>query len=209
MESIAAGTVAWTLEQADKAATLAINALHCGVTDFIWKTFSNIPVWIPLYTVILVFFFLRLGWKKALVVTLSCVLTVVCCDQFANLAKDFFQRLRPCWDPFMLENGVRVLEAKGRTVSFGFFSGHAANAFGFAACSSLGFKNATVSKYLRDFPQRGYTLGIFIWAALVGVSRIFVGKHFLGDVLVGTAAGLLIGWLMARLARCIIVRWNL
>ena len=207
MESIATGTLAYTLEQADKAATLAINALHCGITDFIWKTFSNIPVWIPLYTVILIFFFLHLGWKKALVVTAACLLTFACCDRLSNMTKDFFERLRPCWDPFMVDNGLRVLERKGG--HFGFFSGHASNALGFAVCTSMGFNNATDSKYMRDFPQRGYTWGIFIWAALVGISRIFVGKHFLGDVLVGFMVGLLLGWFFARLARYAIARWNL
>lgn len=207
MESIATGTVAWTLEQADKVATLAINALHSGVTDFIWKTFSNISVWIPLYVTILVLFFLRLGWKKALVVTAACLLTFACCDRLSNFAKDFFERLRPCWDPYMVDNGLRILERKGGR--YGFFSGHASNALGFAACTSMGFRNATVSKYLRDFPQRTYTWGIFIWGGLVGISRIFVGKHFLGDVFVGFTVGLLIGWLMARLARYVITRWNL
>ena len=201
MESIATGTLAYTLEQADKAATLAINALHCGVTDFIWKTFSNIPVWIPLYVTVCVILFIRLGWKKALVVTAACALTVVCCDQLSNFSKSFFGRLRPCWDPDMLDRGLRLLERQGSR--FGFFSGHAANALGFAVCSSLGFKNDIRSRYA------GYTWGIFIWAAMVGISRIFVGKHFLGDVFVGFTVGLLIGWLMARLARYVITRWNL
>ena len=201
MESIAAGTLAYTLEQADKAATLAINALHSGVTDFIWKTFSNIPIWIPLYVVVAVFFFLRLSWKKALVVLAACVLTFACCDRLSNLTKEFFERFRPCWDQYMVDHGLRILERKGG--KFGFFSGHASNALGFAVCTSLGFKNDIRSRYT------GYSWAIFIWAALVGISRIFVGKHFLGDVLVGFTVGLLIGWLMARLARCAIARWNL
>ena len=40
---------------------------------------------------------------------------------------------------------------------------------------------------------------MFTWAALVAISRIFVGKHYTGDVIVGTivgiAAGLFFGWL--------------
>lgn len=201
MESFAAGTLTYTLEQADKAATLAINAVHSGVSDFIWETFSNIPVWIPLYLAVCVLFFVRLGWKKALVVTAACLLTFAFCDRLSNLTKDFFERLRPCWDQYMIDHGLRVLERKGG--KFGFFSGHASNALGFAICTSLGFKNDSRSRYT------GYSWAIFIWAAMVGISRIFVGKHFLGDVLVGFTVGLLIGWLMARLARYAIARWNL
>ena len=207
MESIAAGTVAWSLEQADKTATLAINTLHCGFTDTLWQIFSKIPVWIPLYALVLSFLFLRLGWRKALVVTAACLLTFALSDRLSDLTKHFFERLRPCWDPYMVDNGLRILERKGG--KFGFFSSHASNALGFAVCSSMGFKNATDSKYLRDFPQRTYTWGIVIWALLVGISRIFVGKHFLGDVLVGFAAGLALGWIFGRLARRVIARWNL
>lgn len=38
---------------------------------------------------------------------------------------------------------------------------------------------------------------IYSWATLVAISRIFVGKHFLGDVIVGTLVGLAIGSLVA------------
>ena len=41
------------------------------------------------------------------------------------------------------------------------------------------------------------------------MSRVFVGKHFFGDVLVGFAVGLLAGWLLAQLARLIIRRFRL
>ena len=49
---------------------------------------------------------------------------------------------------------------------------------------------------------------MFTGAALVGISRIFVGKHYLGDVLVGTivglAFGLAMGWLANKAAERII-----
>ena len=35
---------------------------------------------------------------------------------------------------------------------------------------------------------------------MVAVSRIFVGKHYLGDVIVGILVGSLTGWIFARLA---------
>ena len=33
---------------------------------------------------------------------------------------------------------------------------------------------------------------LFLWAALVAYSRIYVGVHFPGDVLVGTAIGIMV-----------------
>ena len=51
------------LEQADKTATLAINSLNSPATDIIWQTFSDKEIWYPLYFIVLVFLFVRLGWK--------------------------------------------------------------------------------------------------------------------------------------------------
>ena len=67
-------------------------------------------------------------------------------------------------------------------------------AMGFALCSAFCFKKGSGRK------MTAYTVLIVIWALLVGISRIFVGKHFLGDVLVGFAVGALVGWAVASLA---------
>jgi undecaprenyl-diphosphatase len=45
-----------------------------------------------------------------------------------------------------------------------------------------------------------YAIWMFIWAPLVAISRVFVGKHYLGDVLVGALVGGLAGYAFARLA---------
>lgn len=181
-----------TLEMADKNATLAINSLHCPVSDVVWQCFSDKLLWIPLYLAVLVFLFLRLGPRKALVVTLACVLTVLVCDQLANFTKEYFARFRPSWDDYMISNGLHLLEDKGNM--YGFYSAHAANALGFAVCSALGFRMDSRRSY------RPYGICICAWGVLVGLSRVFVGKHFLGDVLVGFAVGALAGWAMASIA---------
>lgn len=194
MESLAeVGGILGRAEQLDRDLTLAINAWHNPVTDAVWHFFSQVQIWYAMYLIIIVFFFIRLGWKKALVVTLSCILFVLACDQFANLIKHGVARLRPMEDADMLARGLHMLEEHGGL--YGFFSAHAANSLGFAVCSSMGFKNDRRRSY------RGYSLFIYVWAILVGVSRVFVGKHFLGDVLVGFAVGALFGWLCGSVAR--------
>ena len=180
------------LEQADRSASLFINSLNSPLSDLVWQFFSDKLVWIPLYLTVLVFFFLKLGWKSALRCLAACVLTILICDQFSNLIKDACARLRPCHDPWMLSHGLHMLEGKGNL--YGFFSAHAANAMGFALCSAFCFKKGSGRK------MTAYTVLIVIWALLVGISRIFVGKHFLGDVLVGFAVGALVGWAVASLA---------
>lgn len=190
------------LDGLDRAATLALNSLHVPATDAMWMLFSDKKVWYPLYLALAVLLFLRMNWKKALIVLVSAVLAVVSCDQLANLVKDAVCRLRPCWDSRMLSGGLRVLEGKGNL--YGFFSAHAANAFAVATSLSAGFRTGDKSR-----SYKGFSAGMYVWAALVGLSRIFVGKHFLGDVLTGAAVGLLIGWLFGRLARRAIEKYSL
>lgn len=45
-----------------------------------------------------------------------------------------------------------------------------------------------------------YGTWMFFWAFMVAISRVFVGKHYLGDVLVGILVGSLAGYAFARLA---------
>lgn len=178
----------------DKDITLAINSVHCVVSDFIWQIFSNKEIWFVLYFIVLLFLFRNLGWKKAIVAVLAIVLTIVCCDQFANFTKAYFERLRPCWDADMIAGGLHELEGKGNL--YGFYSAHAANAMGFAVSSAMLFKSDR--NLLRNYT--GYTVCIIIWALLVGFSRIFVGKHFFGDVMVGFAVGAIFGSIFAGIA---------
>lgn len=191
------------LHAIDQRVTLAINSLHSTITDPVWQLFSAKKIWFIMYAVILGFFFWNLGWKRALVVMCMCILTVTCCDQLGNIVKFAVARLRPCLDDTMLSGGLHMLEGASQKYCYGFFSAHAANALGFAVCSYLGFKNDTTRSY------KIYGWFICSWAILVGISRVFVGKHFLGDVLVGFIVGLVIGYAFARVGRWIIGRFSL
>jgi undecaprenyl-diphosphatase len=187
-----------TLEQADKLATLEINSWSSAITDPIWQIFSNIPIWVPMYVIIVAFIIQRLGWKKGLIVVAAAALTFGFCDQSSNFIKALTERLRPCHDPYMIHNGLNILESGGK---FSFFSAHAANAFGLATCTTIGFRIDKRLKY------NGYITWMYIWATLVAVSRIFVGKHFLGDVIVGICVGTLAGLAFGTLAKVIIKRF--
>ena len=180
------------LHHLDQHLTLALNSLHSPLSDAVWILFSDKKVWYLMYLVLAVLLFRRAGWKKALVVLVSVALTVAACDQFANLIKYSVARLRPVWDNWMVAGGLHRLEGRGNF--YGFFSAHAANSFGVAVCVLMGFRGADRK---HDYSRMAWIL--FSWAALVGISRVFVGKHFLGDVLAGTMVGLLFGWIIGKI----------
>ena len=187
------------LHKIDQGVSLEINSWGSPITDPIWQFFSSIPVWIPMYALIIALMIWKLGWKKGLIVLAAVGLTFGFCDQFSNFIKNIVCRVRPLNDPFMLENGLNILE-KG-TRSFSFFSAHAANAFGIATCTCIAFRKL-IGQPGTSKPKwlKAYTWWMFTWATLVTLSRVFVGKHYLGDVSAGALIGTITGYVFAALA---------
>ena len=161
---------------------------------------SDVRIWFPMYGVIMGVMIYRLGWKKGLVVILSCILCVTLADQISYHIKEGIDRLRPYYTTDLLQRGLHW--PMNRSSFFGFFSGHASNSFGFAICSWLGFRlNDRRCRY------RAYGICIFLWAALVALSRVMMAAHFFGDIFVGTLFGLAVGLFCAALARGVIRKW--
>lgn len=184
----------------DQDITLWINGFHSAWSDPVWMFFSDVRIWFPAYGIIMAMMIYRLGWKKGLIVLLSCILTVVLTDQISYHIKEGVDRLRPYYTTEMLQRGLHW--PLNRSSFFGFFSGHASNTFGFAICSFLGFRlNDRTCRY------RIYGLGVFIWAFLVALSRVMMAAHYFGDVTVGMLFGLSVGLLMAGIAHAVIRRW--
>ena len=158
---------------------LFLNGLHNPFMDKImWWTSATIT-WIPLYLVVLFFVFKQFKWKGILTL-LFLILVVVLADQGSvHLFKNVFQRLRPCHNS-QITDFVHTVSGKcgGK---FGFVSSHAANTFAFATFSSF------------FFSLRKYSYFIFLWAAFVSYSRIYLGVHFPGDILGGAILGYAIG----------------
>ena len=184
----------------DQDITLWLNGFHSPWSDQFWMFMSDVRIWFPMYGVILGMMIDRLGWKKGLVVILSCILTVVLTDQISYHIKESVDRLRPFYTSDLLERGLHW--PLNRTGFFGFFSGHASNAFGFAMCSFLGFR---LNDRSRKYTIYGWC--IFAWAALVALSRVMMAAHFFGDIFVGTLFGMAVGLFCAALARGVIRKW--
>lgn len=190
--------VQW-LHRLDQDMTLWLNSLNSAFSDGLWQFFSDMKVWIPMYLVLVVLLFLRLDWKKALIVLSSVGLTFACTNELSDLVKESVLRLRPVWDNYMVENGLHRLEGHGGY--YGFFSAHAANTFGLAVTVTMGLRQD------RSRSWRALSWIMYSWASLVALSRVFVGKHFLGDVLAGILVGLAFGTMFGRMSRWIIKKY--
>ncbi len=172
----------WLVAQ-DKDAMVLLNlaSQHSVGLDFFFWMISQIAIWIP---VLLAFIFVlaKDKGKEAFLIVGVVVLLFLLCDQVSSsVLKPLIARPRPSHDPSVSEMLGYVFNYRGG--AFGFPSSHAANSFGFAVFSALLFRH------------RLYTCVALTWATLCAYSRIYLGVHYPGDILVGTVIGIAIGFL--------------
>lgn len=177
------------LLQFDKDLFLWLNALGNERWDGFWMFMTRTLNSLPLYLLLLYLSIKALGWKRTLVVVVAVALTIVCTDQLSNFFKYGLGRLRPCHDPEV--SGTMRLVKSYCGGKFGFFSAHAANAFG----PAIFF----VSLFRGKVPYIGMIM--VLWACLVAYSRIYIGVHYPLDVIGGALVGAFFGWLFSKLAR--------
>ena len=175
------------LNQIDTELFLFLNGLHNSFFDFLMYWISNKYIWIPLYAFFLFLIIKKYKWKVVMAIILVAVLITVSDQVSVHLFKNTFMRLRPCHEP-ALDGLVHIVNNKCGG-QHGFISSHAANTFAIAAFLSVLLKGSF----------RYFSLFIFIWAALVGFSRIYLGVHYPGDVFVGAIVGIVLGYIFGRL----------
>ncbi|MBQ2096745.1 MAG: phosphatase PAP2 family protein [Bacteroidales bacterium] len=169
------------MESLDQDITLYLNSMYSdGFDTFFWYV-SLKYTWFVMGALLITFLFVKRRPKEALWFLLAVVVMIVCADQLCNLCKYTVQRFRPCWDEEIKDLVHIVNDDRGG--KYGFFSAHAAVFFGLAYMTSRFFRN----KY--------FTATIYVIAVMVAYSRIYLGRHYLGDVLVGAVVGTLFAML--------------
>ncbi len=173
---------------------LYLNDMHSSFWDkFMWL-FSGKFIWIPMYLMFLIVFFKDFSWRRSTVLILGIALAVTLADQLCgNFLRYYFTRLRPANPDNPISMLVHIVEGY-RGGAYGFPSCHAANSFALAAFSSLLFR------------KKRFTIFIMLWAVLNSYSRIYLGVHYPGDLLVGGIIGALSGTLWYYIARTVITR---
>lgn len=171
----------------DIALLIYLNNLGTVQWDGFWLFVSNKYSAIPLYLFLLFLSYKKIGLKSTLLLLLVVVLLITASDQTSNVFKNYFKRLRPCHDE-SIAHLVRLVQARCGGL-YAFFSAHAANSMAIALFFGLLLKKNY--KYLFSL--------LFIWAVLVGYSRIYLGVHFPLDVLTGMALGTIYALLFYKL----------
>ena len=161
----------------DTSVFLWFNGMHTPLLDDFMMIFTGRFVWVPMYLAIAALLFKTFGRRLAVIYILGIALAITATDQTcATLIRPIVERLRPS----NLENPLSALTqvVDGyRGGSYGFPSCHAANSFALATFVALLIKRPRISG------------AIFIWAVANSYSRLYLGVHYPGDLLVGAAIG--------------------
>lgn len=171
------------LNETDLSATLSLNGSESLFWDGAVHLYTTIYIWLPAAIALLFLIIRNTRREQLLLVLLFIGLTIVICDQLSSsVFKPLFERYRPTRDYDVLHLIDTVNGYRGG--KYGFFSGHAANSFGIATFISMLVKN----KHL--------TISLMAWATLNILTRTYLGVHYVGDILAGTVAGIVVALLM-------------
>ena len=168
------------VESFDKQLLLSVNGSDSLFLDRVVRTLTHGATWIPLY---LSLFYLVLNNNSTVRKVLYVVGAAALCYLLAGavddgIVKPTVARWRPTHDP---EIGLLVDIVDGyRGGKYGFFSAHAANTFSISAT-------------------------LVIWSLVNCWTRLYLGVHYPGDILVGLTWGFLVAcgvyYLYYRLTR--------
>ncbi|MBR5603616.1 MAG: phosphatase PAP2 family protein [Bacteroidales bacterium] len=169
------------LTNIDTELFLFLNGLHTYWLDPIMTFISGKITWAPFY-IVLLYLVIKKYKKQSILIIIGIILLIICSDQISSgIFKPIFERPRPCHNE-AIKNLVYLPNGHCGG-AYGFISSHACNTFALAAYLTLILK-----KHYKKI-----ALIMFVWAALVAYSRIYMGVHYPGDVIVGAAVGTLIG----------------
>lgn len=165
----------------DKDFFLFLNSKHSSMLDPLMLVLSSYELWWTIFIIFGICIWFNGKKENRIKTVLIYSGSVLFATAFTNVLKMLVERPRPIHEASW--TGV-IHNIEKYSSASSFFSSHAATTFCIAVFVFLYFKN---KKYL------GYLA--LVWALGVSYSRIYVGKHYPLDVLVGILFGCLVGYL--------------
>ena len=142
------------------------------VFDILFVTISESVFMFSLIAILILIVAIKDGAKGRLVAILAIVCFAITDPSAHYILKKLFCRLRPCYSL----DDLRLIIGCGGL--YGFPSNHAANSFALA--------------FIFSFFYRRLTAIFFLVATIVCLSRVYLGKHYLSDVVGGAIFGVLV-----------------
>lgn len=183
-----------SLLQLDRDLLVYLNGLGSETWDPFFLFITKQINWLPFYAVLIYLLLKKITTKQFLILVLVLTVFFLFTDQMTNLVKNTVQRYRPVNDP-ELKDVIRFVKG---SKSWSFFSGHASNSSG-----SILILFLVLRRYYK------YAFVIFFFPLIFAYTRIYLGLHFPGDILVGYLFGLTSGFLFYKLFLLLNKRYNL
>jgi undecaprenyl-diphosphatase len=171
-----------TLHDLDHRLLLALNGTHSPALDKVMTFASDRLVWIPFYAVLIIWLLYHYQHRAKAVLPLLIAAVALADSITSKLFKPIVGRPRPCHAPDL---APLLHLPDGCGGQFGFMSSHAANSVALAVFLLLALPHGRF-KVLK--------IGVFLWAALLCYSRVYLAAHYPSDVLCGALVGALLAW---------------
>ena len=163
------------LDNIDRSLLVWLHENHISILNQVMPFITDADNWIlPILFLILYLGFFK--GKRGKIALCLLIISLSLNDSIcAQILKPFFERVRPS---HMSIEGLNLLVSKGGKWSMP--SNHASNMFSLAVILSYFYGRFKVI--------------LFFLATVIAISRVYVGVHYPGDVIIGALIGYIISW---------------
>ena len=170
-----------SLVHLDQQLLLLLNGSDSVYWDGFWVSITRVATWIFFYLFLLLVLLRSYDYRRVGLIVLMVGVAILLADQGASgICKPLVQRFRPSHEPALA--GLVDLVDGRRGGLYGFFSSHAAN-------------TASVAVFVSLLARRRVCYAVLAtWVLLNCWTRVYLGVHYVGDLLCGLLCGVLVGW---------------
>ena len=161
------------LKAMDTMVFLTVNSHHNAYFDSVMWLVSGKLIWVPMYVSLFFVLLKNYSYKVVFAILLAIGVVILFTDSFtAQIIRPWVCRLRPSNLDNPMSSMVHIVDGY-RGGAYGFPSNHASNTWGLAFFITFLFRRYKL------------TFFFFLWALLVCYSRMYLGVHYFGDLLIG------------------------